>query len=225
MVLTKLTIKVETSENNFRKDFKVLFNPNQIEITKSGWTTKEGSSEPRAVDSPATVKLDLFFDTTLQLFKKNGAPRTPSEKPENVQNYTQDVYALVQPSIGTVTKRPPRCQLIWGTISGNGSVLMPDGYLEQVTKKLTHFLEDGTPVRATLTCTFKEWEPSNKQQKRAHLIDDPVRMVRSGETLTSIAHEEYGDAALWRVIAKENRLSNPRVHPGQVLTVPPLRLP
>lgn len=224
MVLAKLTIKVETSQDVFGKTVKVLFNPNQIEIIKTGWAMG-ANNIPKASESPTTITIDLFFDTTLQLSNKDGTPRMPVENPENVQNYTQDIYALLQPSIGTAQKRPPRCKLTWGTIGGNSSMLMPEGYLEQVTKKLTHFLEDGTPVRATLNCTFKEWEPSVKQQKRQNLIDDPVRMVRSGETLTSIAHEEYGDASLWRIIAQENRLSNPRIRPGQVLNVPPLRLP
>lgn len=47
--------------------------------------------------------------------------------------------------------------------------------------------------------------------------------MRRGETLTSIAAEEYNNPALWRVIAAANRLDNPRqITPGQRLTVPPL---
>ncbi|MGH2412760.1 MAG: LysM peptidoglycan-binding domain-containing protein, partial [Microcystaceae cyanobacterium] len=54
--------------------------------------------------------------------------------------------------------------------------------------------------------------------------DDPVRIVRRGETLSSIATEEYNDPSLWRLIAQENRLDDPRkLTPGQVLTVPPIR--
>lgn len=93
-----------------------------------------------------------------------------------------------------------------------------------MTKKLTHFLEDGTPVRATLDCTFKEWKEPIKEKKRANLIDHPVRIVKRGETLSSIATEEFGDPSLWRVIAKENGLINPRkLPPGKVLTIPPLK--
>ncbi|MFN9943602.1 MAG: LysM peptidoglycan-binding domain-containing protein, partial [bacterium] len=55
--------------------------------------------------------------------------------------------------------------------------------------------------------------------------DDPVRIVRRGETLSSIANEEYGDPALWRIIANENNLINPRaLTAGLVLTIPPLRI-
>ncbi|MEY2831143.1 MAG: hypothetical protein RLZZ574_401 [Cyanobacteriota bacterium] len=213
MTLEKLTIKAEKSNSgDFAEKFKVLFNPNQIEIAKTGWTV--GDSGPVASEELTQLSLDLFFDTTL-----TGIP------PENVQNYTRKIFSLTQPRIGEKTKRPPRCQLIWGTISGKDSVLLSDGFLERVTKKLTHFLEDGTPVRATLSCTFKEWKEPIKDAKIKNPIDDPVRIVKRGETLSSIATEEYGDPSLWRIIAKENNLINPRkLNPGIVLTIPPLRI-
>lgn len=169
---------------------------------------------PVASQELTKLSLELFFDTTF-----TGIP------PENVQNYTRKIFSLTQPRIGKNPKRPPRCQLIWGTISGKDSVLLPDGFLESVTKKLTHFLEDGTPVRATLNCTFKEWKEPKKKAKIANPIDDPVRIVKRGETLSSIATEEYNDPSLWRIIAEENRLINPRkLNPGMVLTIPPLRI-
>ncbi|MBD2438758.1 LysM peptidoglycan-binding domain-containing protein [Nostoc sp. FACHB-110] len=213
MTLEKLTIKAEKSNpGDFADKFKVLFNPNEVEIIKTGWTMQKYG--PVASKELTQLNLDLFFDTTLM--------RLP---PENVQNYTRKIFSLTQPRIGTNPKRPPRCQLIWGTISGKDSILLPDGFLERVTKKLTHFLEDGTPVRATLNCTFKEWREPKKKAKILNPIDDPVRIVKQGETLSSIATEEYGDPALWRVIAAENKLNNPRIlNPGTVLTIPPWRI-
>ena len=210
MGLEKLIIKAEKGqEGRFDDEIKVLFNPEKLVISKTGWSV--GSNGPVLDKSLATLTVDLFFDTTL-----------PGSKHKNVQLYTKEIFKLTQPLIGTNPKRPPRCQLVWGTILGKGGVLLPDGLLERVTKTLTHFLEDGTPVRATLNCTFREWQAPGKRKKVENPIDDPVRIVRRGETLSSIATEEYGDPALWRVIARENRLEDPRVIPGQVLTVPPL---
>jgi Contractile injection system tube protein/LysM domain len=213
MTLEKLTIKAEKNNpGDFTDEFKVLFNPNQVEISKTGWKMEKYG--PVASQELAQLSLDLFFDTTLIKFP-----------PENVQNYTRKIFSLTQPRIGKNPKRPPRCQLIWGTISGKDSLLLPDGFLESVTKRLTHFLEDGTPVRATLRCTFKEWKEPKKKAKIANPIDDPVRIVKRGETLSSIATEEYGDPSLWRIIAEENRLINPlQLNPGMVLTIPPLRI-
>ena len=212
MTLEKLTIKAEKNNpGDFADEFKVLFNPNQVEISKTGW--KMENYEPVVSKELTRLSLELFFDTTL-----TGIP------PENVQNYTRKIFSLTQLRIGTKSKRPPRCQLIWGTISGKDSVLLPDGFLESITKRLTHFLEDGTPVRATVNCTFKEWREPQKEAKIENPIDDPVRIVKRGETLSSIATEEYNDPSLWRIIAEENRLINPRkIIPGMVLTIPPLR--
>ena len=212
MTLEKLTIKAEKSNpGDFSDEIKVLFNPSEITMTIPGGTMGQHGLVSAA--SQTSLSLNLFFDTTLQKYP-----------PENVQKYTKKIVSLTQPRIGKDQKRPPRCKLIWGTISGKDSVLLADCFLETVTKKLTHFLEDGTPVRATLDCSFKEWKDPEKQKKIANPIDDPVRIVKRGETLSSIATEEFGDPALWRIIAKENRIINPRnLEPGTVLTIPPLK--
>lgn len=210
MGLEKLIIKAEQGQaDNFADRIEVLFNPEKLQISKTGWTV--GTNGPALSHDLATITVDLFFDTTL-----------PGAKHSNVQFYTREIFKLTQPLIGTNPKRPPRCQLVWGTILGKDGVLMPDGFLERVTKTLTHFWADGTPVRATLNCTFREWRAPGKRKKIENPIDDPVRIVQRGETLSSIAAEEYGDPALWRVIALENRLDMPYLTPGQVLTVPPL---
>jgi nucleoid-associated protein YgaU len=211
MGLEKLIIKAEKEQaGNFTDVIKVLFNPEKLQISRRGWTVNDKG--PVAASELTTITTELFFDTTL-----------PGSTYKNVQHYTREIFKLTQPLIGIDPKRPPRCQLVWGTILGKDGVLMPDGFLESVTKTLTHFLEDGTPVRATLNCTFREWIEPQKGKKIENPINDPVRIVRRGETLSSIAGEEYGDPALWRVIALENRLEDPRVVPGQVLTVPPLQ--
>jgi len=53
-----------------------------------------------------------------------------------------------------------------------------------------------------------------------------TRTVRRGETLSSIAAEEYQDPTRWRPIADANSLNDPRqLRPGQVLAIPALRPP
>ena len=122
--------------------------------------------------------------------------------------------------------RPPICRLVWGgehSIEQFQGAVLFQGVLQQVTKTFTHFTAQGMPVRATLNCTFIEWEDPEQQQKRLNPIDDPIRIVKQGETLSSIATEEYGEPNLWRVIADANQLNNPRkLLPGKQLTVPPL---
>lgn len=210
MGLEKLIIKAEKNQaEDFADEIKVLFNPKNLAFAQKGARVENG--QLIASNEPNRIKLDLFFDTTL-----------PGTQHKNVQLYTRQIFNLTQPRIGAPQKRPPRCKLVWGKILGNGGVLMSDGFLTDVSKTLLQFLEDGTPVRATLNCTFEEWIDPIKGKKIENLINDPVRVVRRGETLSSIAAQEYGDPTLWRVIARENRLEDPQVVPGQVLTVPPL---
>lgn len=210
MGLEKLIIKAEKNQpGDFADEIKVLFNPQELTFEQKG--AEVINDQLVASQEPNRITLNLFFDTTL-----------PGTQHKNVQLYTREIFKLTQPRIGDSQKRPPRCKLVWGTILGKGGVLMADGFLTNVSKTLLQFLEDGTPVRATLKCTFQEWIEPGKAKKIENLINDPVRVVRRGETLSSIAAQEYGDPALWRVIARENRLEDPRVVPGQVLTVPPL---
>ncbi|HLG50038.1 MAG TPA: LysM domain-containing protein, partial [Chloroflexota bacterium] len=47
--------------------------------------------------------------------------------------------------------------------------------------------------------------------------------VSPGETIDTIAFQEYGDPNQWRRIADYNRLDNPlRLRAGQKLAIPPL---
>lgn len=206
MALEKLKIFIEDqTQGKPNKEIQALFNPNQVTISQTGWHeyTNNGLVASRA---PATLTIELFFDTTT----------LGKYPPEDVQNYTKHIYRLTE--IGK-NDRPPLCKLIWGK-----NVLLPLGFLISLTKTLTHFLEDGTPVAAKLSCNFKEYQDPTQQQKIENPIDDPIRIVKQGETLSSIAAQEYNDPALWRLIAKENNLENPRLlEPGKRLTIPPRR--
>ena len=49
--------------------------------------------------------------------------------------------------------------------------------------------------------------------------------VKKGDSLWKIAAHVYGDGNKWKLIAEANKelVPNPdRIHPGQVLTIPPL---
>jgi Contractile injection system tube protein/LysM domain len=231
MKLEKLTIYVEKQPFT---PVEVLINPNQLAITKTGWKSTENGLVP-AVDEPDTLSVDLFFDTSLPQPTASSLGRSVVMgmvgrsallpglgRSQDVRKYTDLIVELTTPR-GDLGKkpRPPICQLCWG----NPKKPFFQGVLKSVTQTLTRFLEDGTPVRATLGCAFEEWEEDEYKQKAQNPVDDPIRIVRRGETLSSIATEEYGDPALWRVIAAENRLDDPRqLTAGQRLTVPPLRL-
>jgi hypothetical protein len=48
-----------------------------------------------------------------------------------------------------------------------------------------------------------------------------VHVLVDGDTLMGIAYREYGDPAMWRVIAAANRVDDPlRLTPGRSLLLP-----
>ncbi|MGK7876558.1 MAG: LysM peptidoglycan-binding domain-containing protein [Xenococcaceae cyanobacterium] len=231
-------------KNLFEDAPDVLFNPNQIHLTKkTRWNRALQNSSNTgelqfAGGEPANYTIDLFFNTYEDLssapssiggkIKQAGLRTlkdyaTPSslfaffEPPVSVRQYTDKVRELME--IDPDLKRPPRCKLSWGQF---GTIIV--GYLKELTELFTLFLPDGTPVRATLTCTFEQDDPQTETKSGTKARDDdPVRIVRRGETLSSIAYQEYSDPSLWREIARANRIDNPRsLQPGQVLIIPVL---
>jgi len=135
----------------------------------------------------------------------------------DVTAITSRVEALTR--VASELHRPPVCRLEWGL-----STLF-QGVLTQLNQDLTFFMADGTPVRATLGCTFMAYQTFDEARtSELHSADVAKRrVVRRGDTLASIAIEQYGDAARWRAIATENDIDDPRaIKPGDVVVIPKL---
>jgi hypothetical protein len=114
---------------------------------------------------------------------------------------------------------PPPCKVIW-------SSLQFVGVLEDARKQFTLFLDDGTPVRARVTLSFREYIPVEiqvREMPRSSPDKHKGRTVRSGEAIWHIAAEAYGDPRLWPVLARANDLDDPlRLRVGRDLVIPPL---
>ncbi len=98
--------------------------------------------------------------------------------------------------------------------------------LARLAQRFTMFLPDGTPVRARLTATFNEYRDADteaREVKRETSDYSRHLVVSQGQSLSSIAAQEYGDARLWRVIAIANGLQRARgLAPGLELLLPHL---
>jgi hypothetical protein len=188
--------------------FKVMFNPNQYSLDKTNQIAEVGIP---GLDAPIlqyvrgntrTLTMELFFDTY--------------EKRSDVTAYTTQIYDLLK--IDPSTHAPPICDVSWG------KKLKFRGLLDHVSGRFTLFLSDGTPVRATLSVTFKEFidvkvlvreKPTQSADHRKR------RQVKVGDRLDSMAGDEYGDPCKWRLIADANHLDDPRqLEPGQTLLMP-----
>ena len=149
--------------------------------------------------------MELFFDT--YTYKKS----------ENVTIYTNKLSSLLD--VDPKLHAPPVVRFIWGKIQFKGII-------ERLTQKFTMFLSDGTPVRATLNVTFKEYKTIKDQLAelgRESADRTHTRIVREGESLWMYAAEEYDDPGLWRNIARKNRIFNPRtLKSGDRLEIPPV---
>jgi hypothetical protein len=187
--------------------FDVLFNPDQYSLEKANQIAEIGVP---GLESPIlqyvhgnnrSLSMELFFDTY--------------EEREDVSQHTDRVYKLllIEPS----THAPPICHVRWGQFDFQG-------VLDHVSGKFTMFLANGTPVRATLSVTFKEYidvatlvrtHPTQSADHRKS------RVVRRGERIDGIAAEEYGDPRKWRLLGEANELEDPlNLQPGSTLILP-----
>ena len=204
----------------------VLFNPAEYSIEKGNTfqsTSLPGLSTPVTqfvTGNADTLTMELYFDT----YAKSSRHDSSVRQREDVRNYTRKIANLME--IDPELHAPPVCEFIWGPPMGTPKGFQFAGIIERVTQKFTYFLDDGTPVRATLNVTFKEYKTVKEQLEQIPLNSPDRtkrRVLKEGESLWFFANEEYNDPALWRVIADRNSIENPRiVAPGTELELPPL---
>ena len=93
-----------------------------------------------------------------------------------------------------------------------------------VTYKI--FKPDGTPLRASVKCSFKEYVPQNLNAAVTEASSPDlthIRLVKEGESLPLMCYNIYGDEKLYLEVARANGLTNFRnLQTGQQLFFPPL---
>jgi nucleoid-associated protein YgaU len=115
---------------------------------------------------------------------------------------------------------PPIVRFVWGPTVFRG-------VLEKLDVTYQLFKPDGVPLRAKLDLGLKEYREVKRQVKDPPLSSPTVEksyLVRRNDTLSGIAAAVYRDPGAWRVLARANRIEDPRdLRPGRLLTVPRLR--
>ena len=125
-------------------------------------------------------------------------------------------------SVGMGNAMAPFVTFGWGP-----NVILDMAYIESVSVKYERFLL-GVPVRALATLMLKEvplpFPLGATNPTSGGLATRRTRTVVAGDTLASIAHQEYDDPNKWRAVAEANKIDDPmRIKPGMVLTVPDRR--
>ena len=110
-----------------------------------------------------TLQMELFFDTygaaglvggsVIDKLKLNAAALGPAPVKPDVRDYTSKIYDLM--IINASTHVPPLLKIEW-------SSLQFEGHLVNCSQKFTMFNQLGTPVRATLNVTFKQYMKPSK---------------------------------------------------------------
>ena len=214
MALEKATIEVlDGSKAGTR--ITVLFNPAEYTIERAN--TYKANAIP-GLSGPLLHFIQGEADTlSMELFLDDFTDPRPGGK--TVLQRIDEIAGLLE--IDGELHAPPHVRFIWGQLTFKA-------IFEKLSRKITLFQPDGTPARATLNVSFKEYKtlPELVNEPRRQSADKSKRrLIVGADALWLMAAREYGDPALWRVIARHNDIDDPRdVSAGDWVTVPPLEV-
>src|SRR5262249_28497877 len=143
-----------------------------------------------------TLSLDLFFDSSEDGMGPDVTPVTQK---------TDRFYELIK--IDRDTHAPPLLRFIWGqdgfagaNFDGNwSSQARTNGFqcvVESVKQRFTLFSSEGTPLRAVLSVTLREYYSLEEQIQRINFNSPDhthVYVVQRSDTLAHIAALKYDD--------------------------------
>lgn len=172
--------------------FEVQYNPKEFKFDKPvSWKEHDDQGQTSTLEfqkvSPATIQVDLVFDTT----KDNSDVRE-----EWVNKLLELTNPESTPSDGEAAElkkqRPTRVLFNWGSF-------IFVGVIESVNATYVMFASNGNPIRAKVTVKMKEWTPKSDYASSGDsegYDSTPVVLVQvsGGQTLSSVA-SQYGTTA------------------------------
>ena len=211
MTLVKASIRVKASGGG--EVLVCAFNPSEYEIAKSAeWrsTPTSGADTPSPEfvgGKPRNLTMKLLFDAWAS---GEGTVVAAVDRLFEWCNPTRS-------SIANKTPNPPILLFTWG----RGAFF--DAYLQSVRAQYTMFDSEGTPLRAIVNVTLVEVpnEAAGQNPTSGSVADHRTTRIVAGDSLHSIAYQEYGSAELWRGLAASNGIDDPlRLRPGTRLLIP-----
>jgi len=197
-------------------EIEVLFNPEEYSLNQDNnfaQVTVPGLRGPLlqfAHGNLRTLEMELLVDTY-------EAHRGRNDALGDVRSLTEQITGLMD--IDPELHAPPVLIFTWGSLTFTC-------VLASVSQRFVLFRPDGVPVRARLQVTFNEYINANleaKETKRETADYSQRHVVGQGETLSSIAAAVYQDPELWRPIAINNDIDDPRqLAVGTQLLIPQL---
>ncbi|MCP4368477.1 MAG: LysM peptidoglycan-binding domain-containing protein [Deltaproteobacteria bacterium] len=201
---------------------KVLFNPSEYSIEDSNTWEEQKRNKQRpelqfTAQSLKKLSMELFFDS----YENKGN--------QDVRQFTRQIANLLEVGTGIDKDRPPVCTIFWGdnnSTTPNEADFPFIGVLESLKQQFVLFNSVGTPIRARLSVSFKQFllpEEELKRKPRKSSFPANTYTVVLDDTLSGIAARLWEKPEEWRRIANGNNIINPRIlRPGQVLIIPPI---
>lgn len=199
---------------NPQEGFSVPFNPTDYSTEKRSQyseTAIPGLSSPviqYGHGDAQTLSIELMLDTYT----------TPDARKEDVrEKYIKKLESFL--SIDSELHAPPPCKVVWGSLEFIG-------VLESLRKNYILFTEDGIPVRARATLSWKEYRSAEMQVMETPRFSPDRRrrhLLQEGQSLWQLAYEYYGDVSCWKLIAESNDIDNPlALENGEGIIIPAL---
>ncbi len=192
----------------------LTYNPSTLTVSKSArWeqtmSGRSGAPHLQYVGGEhRSLRLQAFFDARL------GGEGS-------VARALDTLFGWLAPTADSVRRHapsPPVVTFTWG------KQVWFDACLREVRARYTMFDPDGVPTRAYADLALQEVPvaPARQNPTSGGPPGRRSRQLVAGDSLASLAHQEYGDPTRWRELAVANGLDDPMaVRPGDVLLVPP----
>lgn len=197
-------------------EVKFQFNPEKYKVQKTAeWnysvnSTTDQTTMPQYVGpKPSDITLNIFLDSR-------------ESTSGSIDSDIETLLKCCTPMPETIEKKAPSPPFV---IFGWGRKLSFTAFVKSVAVEYTMFDADGTPLRADCTLTLQEI-PSRAAGQNPTSGSTEARRTRTvvaGDSLASLAYQEYGQAKHWRAIAEANRIDDPfDLASGTRLLIPPL---
>lgn len=192
------------------------FNPDTLQIDRHNIYRNEripgrDNQVQQFAGSKETLNMDLLFDTSM------------NEVASDVRTIINPLWQALYVESATADSttgigRPPEVSFFWGEFHFQGVITT-------ISQTLTLFNPSGTPIRAKVKLTMEKTTSPNQQPRQnptSGAKPGRVHIVSEGDRLDLIANKYYKKPKMWRFIADQNDIDNPRqLTRGMVLTIPP----